>query len=139
MKTVTKYRNSFNMKLNKGLTKSDLVKMCKILTENLNIIDKTNIEVTLENDGGFKLCYKEEKKWCKSFRFILVEDADGNSYNIDFPSISMKDWYNSDEEIYCSKRRIKTWITSFNNTPVWSKNELETFKECFSQFDIKCY
>lgn len=138
---ITTYCSAFSIKCLSNVTKGDMVNMANDINARFRVLYQVPVVVTFAHnpEGGFVLSTNEVDFGYKSIRFN--ESHCDHRDVISFPKIPenvMETWNNSEDvALYENQKRIM-WLKAFNNAPKWTQTELSIFRECFSNYGIKC-
>lgn len=110
----------------RDITKNDIIKLCKLLNKKVFFKGKCTFRPAKKVEGGIEYVF-DDNRWYKSIRFCR------NDFSFKWPNVSenvMTDWYKNKDIIYEKQHRFDTFLKAFHGAPVFTKKELEVWKDC---------
>jgi hypothetical protein len=141
------YTHGFCLNFTKDISKKEYIEICKKISSKLNQLyklDDNSIKILPEaiTEGGmfFEKGNNQYNKGYKTMRHSFMELMETNRKNSRWPRINEKtyeEWSNSDDILIFSPSKTGTYLKSFYEAPSWSLQELQIFKECFEEYNVK--
>jgi hypothetical protein len=141
------YTGGFYLKFKKDISKKEYIQLCKKISSKLNELynlEDNSIKILPEaiTEGGmvFEKGTNQHNKGYKTMRHSFTHLKQSNRNNSKWPWITKKtyeEWNNSDDILIFSPTECSTYLKAFGEAPAWTLKELEIFKECFEEYDVK--
>lgn len=152
METSTKeilntYCGGFKLNFKENITKKQYIELCQKISNKLNNlyelpIDTIKILPEAVTEGGmvFQKGNSQYNIGYKTMRHSFTELKQSNRKNLHWPRIddsTCDEWVTSDEILIFAASECNTFLKAFKDASAWTLKELEIFKECFEEYEVK--
>lgn len=133
--------DGFYIQPQKTITKNDIITMCELLNQHDFYKDICSFEPEPISEGGIVFKFiNNPYDYYKSMRIYFSKTYgynDGEWYSIN--KDVMNEWKNNDDIIAKKSKRkqIRTFLKSFRNAPIFTKEELKIWENCFEKIGFK--
>jgi hypothetical protein len=146
-KKMNTYTGGFYLKFKKDISKKEYIELCKKISFKLNELYNLNdnsIKILPEavTEGGmvFEKGNNEYNKGYKTMRHSFSYLRQSNRKNSKWEWITEKTyeiWNESEETLIFAPSECSTYLKAFGEAPAWTLKELQIFKTCFEEYDVK--